>query len=78
MALFAGSVATIPMIPTSFLSEGGQKLIAITVSPPPGADVQAVEQVRCVWLYDICEVRVVVRAAFVCRYDRSVSNEWVF
>lgn len=42
VALFAGSLATIPLIPTSFLSEGGQKLIAITVSPPPGADVQAV------------------------------------
>ncbi|MGZ3677753.1 MAG: efflux RND transporter permease subunit [Ktedonobacterales bacterium] len=42
VALFVGSLATIPLIPTSFLSEGGQKLIAITVSPPPGADVQAV------------------------------------
>lgn len=42
IVLFIASVATIPLIPTSFLNQGGEKRVAITVAPPPGADLQAV------------------------------------
>jgi hydrophobic/amphiphilic exporter-1 (mainly G- bacteria), HAE1 family len=42
--LFVASISTVARIPTSFLSTGSQKIIAITVSPPPGADIQAVSQ----------------------------------
>ncbi len=42
IVLFLVSMATIRAIPTSFLNQGSQKIINITVSPPPGADVQAV------------------------------------
>ncbi len=42
LVLLVASVATIPLIPTSFLNQGAQKLVSITVAPPPGADVQAV------------------------------------
>src|SRR5262249_9258082 len=44
IVLFAASISTVARIPTSFLSTGSQKIIAITVSPPPGADIQAVSQ----------------------------------
>src|SRR5262249_14058518 len=44
IVLFVASISTVARIPTSFLSTGSQKLIAITVSPPPGADIQAVSQ----------------------------------
>ena len=44
IVLFVASISTVARIPTSFLSTGSQKIIAITVSPPPGADIQAVSQ----------------------------------
>ena len=44
IALFVVSLSTVAKIPTSFLSTGSQKIVAITVSPPPGADIQAVSQ----------------------------------
>jgi HAE1 family hydrophobic/amphiphilic exporter-1 len=42
VVLFFASIASVAKIPTSFLNEGSQKIISITVSPPPGSDVQAV------------------------------------
>jgi hydrophobic/amphiphilic exporter-1 (mainly G- bacteria), HAE1 family len=42
IVLFFGSIASVAKIPTSFLNQGSQKIILITVSPPPGADAQAV------------------------------------
>jgi multidrug efflux pump subunit AcrB len=42
IAPFVASISTVAMIPTSFLSTGSQKIVVITVSPPPGADIQAV------------------------------------
>ncbi|HEY7359009.1 MAG TPA: efflux RND transporter permease subunit, partial [Ktedonobacterales bacterium] len=42
VVLFVGSIASISKIPTSFLNEGAQKIISITVSPPAGSDAQAV------------------------------------
>ncbi|HEY7357988.1 MAG TPA: efflux RND transporter permease subunit, partial [Ktedonobacterales bacterium] len=42
VVLFVGSIASISRIPTSFLNEGSQKIISITVSPPAGSDAQAV------------------------------------
>ena len=42
LVLFFGSIASISKIPTSFLNQGSQKILSITVSPPPGSDVQAV------------------------------------
>ncbi len=42
VVLFAASLGTISRIPTSFLNQGSQKIISITVSPPAGADVKAV------------------------------------
>ncbi len=42
VVLFFASIASITRIPTSFLNQGSQKIIIVTVSPPPGADVQAV------------------------------------
>ncbi len=42
--LFVASISTVARIPTSFLSTGSQKIVPITVSPPPGANIQAVAQ----------------------------------
>lgn len=42
IVLFFASVASVTKIPTSFLNQGSMKIISVTVSPPPGADVQAV------------------------------------
>lgn len=42
VVLFFASLASLAKIPTSFLNEGSQKIISITVSPPPGSDVQTV------------------------------------
>jgi HAE1 family hydrophobic/amphiphilic exporter-1 len=42
VALFVASIASISRIPTSFLNQGSQKIILVTVSPPPGSDAQAV------------------------------------
>jgi HAE1 family hydrophobic/amphiphilic exporter-1 len=42
VVLFFASIASVSRIPTSFLNQGSQKIISITVSPPPGSDVQAV------------------------------------
>jgi HAE1 family hydrophobic/amphiphilic exporter-1 len=42
VVLLGASLASISRIPTSFLNQGSQKIISITVSPPAGADVQAV------------------------------------
>jgi HAE1 family hydrophobic/amphiphilic exporter-1 len=42
LVLFVGSVATAGFIPTSFLNEGSQKIVVITILPAPGADLQAV------------------------------------
>src|SRR5579859_6459680 len=42
VVLFFVSIGTLRAIPTSFLNQGSQKIISITVSPPPGSDVQAV------------------------------------
>src|SRR5579885_11457 len=42
VVLFFASIASVAKIPTSFLNQGSQKIISITVSPPPGSDVQAV------------------------------------
>ncbi|HEY7349682.1 MAG TPA: efflux RND transporter permease subunit [Ktedonobacterales bacterium] len=42
IVLFAASVASVSRIPTSFLNQGSQKIISITVSPPAGSDLQAV------------------------------------
>jgi HAE1 family hydrophobic/amphiphilic exporter-1 len=42
--LFVLSLSTLAGIPTSFLSEGGQKIVSISVAPPPGADLSAVSQ----------------------------------
>ncbi len=44
VVLFIASISTVALIPTSFLSTGSQKLVAITVAPPPGTDIQAVSQ----------------------------------
>lgn len=44
VVLFFASVSSLARIPTSFLSTGSQKMIAITVAPPPGVDIQAVSQ----------------------------------
>ena len=42
VVLFFASIASVRAIPTSFLNQGSQKIISITVSPPPGSDVQTV------------------------------------
>ncbi len=42
LVLFVASLGAISKIPTSFLNQGGQKNISITINPPAGADVQAV------------------------------------
>ncbi|MGZ6312855.1 MAG: efflux RND transporter permease subunit [Candidatus Limnocylindrales bacterium] len=36
-ALFVGSMALVPLIPTGFLNAGSDKLLQVTVTPPPGA-----------------------------------------
>jgi HAE1 family hydrophobic/amphiphilic exporter-1 len=42
VVLFFVSIASVSRIPTSFLNQGSQKIVSITVSPPPGSDIQAV------------------------------------
>jgi HAE1 family hydrophobic/amphiphilic exporter-1 len=42
LVLFVGSVATVGLIPTSFLNQGSQKIVVITIQPAPGVDLQAV------------------------------------
>ncbi len=42
VVLFFVSIGSLRAIPTSFLNQGSQKIVSITVSPPPGSDVQAV------------------------------------
>lgn len=40
--LFVGSFTLLPRIPTQFISAGGEKVLTITLSPPPGTSSQAV------------------------------------
>lgn len=36
-ALFAGSMALVPLIPTGFLNAGSDKILQVSLTPPPGA-----------------------------------------
>jgi HAE1 family hydrophobic/amphiphilic exporter-1 len=56
LALFVGSLALIPLLPTSFLDTGSEAILEVTVSPPQGASAEAVlertQQVEAVLLAD--------------------------
>ncbi|MDH4333649.1 MAG: efflux RND transporter permease subunit [Chloroflexota bacterium] len=41
-ALFVGSLALVPLLPTQFLSSGSEKILRVTVAPPSGASSAAV------------------------------------
>jgi HAE1 family hydrophobic/amphiphilic exporter-1 len=41
-ALFVGSLALVPLLPTSFIDTGSDKVAQVTVAPPAGASSQAV------------------------------------
>ena len=41
-ALFVGSMALVPSLPTQFINAGGAKVLAVSIAPPPGADSQQV------------------------------------
>ncbi len=42
LVLFFASIFSVSRIPTSFLNQGSQKIVLVTVNPPAGSDVQAV------------------------------------
>ncbi len=44
-ALFAASMAAVPFLPTTFLPAGGEAQFQVSVTPPPGADPETVEQI---------------------------------
>ncbi|MFO1539667.1 MAG: efflux RND transporter permease subunit [Chloroflexota bacterium] len=41
-ALFIATNALVPLLPTSFISAGGEKLLSVTISPPNGASGETV------------------------------------
>jgi HAE1 family hydrophobic/amphiphilic exporter-1 len=41
-ALFVGSLALVPLLPTQFISSGSEKILRVTVAPPSGASSAAV------------------------------------
>lgn len=41
-ALFAVSMAIVPLLPTQFINAGSEKILAVTVAPPAGASSEAV------------------------------------
>jgi len=43
-ALFVGSLALVPLIPTQFINAGGEKTLIVSLSPPPGTGSAAVLQ----------------------------------
>jgi len=42
LALFIATLALVPMIPTSFINSGGEKILDVTVVPPTGASTDVV------------------------------------
>ncbi len=61
-ALFIGSLFIVPLLPTQFINSGSEKLLSVSLSPPPGTSSQAVvdraAQVEQILLAD-SEVRLV-------------------
>ena len=42
LALFVGSLFLVPLLPTAFINSGSEKILVVSVSPPPGATSEAV------------------------------------
>ncbi len=40
--LFGGSLALVPLLPTQFINAGSEKILAVTIAPPPGTASEAV------------------------------------
>ncbi|HEX5041131.1 MAG TPA: efflux RND transporter permease subunit [Candidatus Limnocylindria bacterium] len=45
LALFVGSLFLVPLLPTAFINSGSEKILVVSVSPPPGATSEAVRDV---------------------------------
>ncbi|HSL97353.1 MAG TPA: efflux RND transporter permease subunit [Candidatus Deferrimicrobiaceae bacterium] len=44
LALFAGTTAIAPLLPTAFINAGAEKILQVTVAPPSGASSAAVQE----------------------------------
>ena len=42
LVLFVGSLFLVPLLPTAFINSGSEKILVVSVSPPPGATSEAV------------------------------------
>jgi hydrophobic/amphiphilic exporter-1 (mainly G- bacteria), HAE1 family len=45
LALFVGSLLLVPLLPTAFINSGSEKILVVSVSPPPGATSEAVRDI---------------------------------
>jgi hydrophobic/amphiphilic exporter-1 (mainly G- bacteria), HAE1 family len=44
LVLFVGSLFLVPLLPTGFINSGSEKILIVSVSPPPGATSEAVRE----------------------------------